>query len=44
MLPAIYFDNQSSFETNKIYNVISQWLLPAKLESVNLPKTKLLPE
>jgi hypothetical protein len=44
MLPAIYFDNQSSFETNKIRNVISQWLLPTKLESVNLPKAKPIPE
>jgi hypothetical protein len=44
MLAAVDLDNQPSFETNKICNIISQWLLPAKLEPTNLPKPKPLPK
>jgi hypothetical protein len=44
VLPAVKFDNQSSFQTNKIDDVIAQWLLAAKLVSIDLPKAKLSPE
>ena len=31
MVPAVYFHNQASLETDKIYNIRSERLLPAKL-------------
>jgi len=41
MLPAVEFNDQSLFQANKISDVISNGLLPAKLVAVELPESKL---
>jgi len=43
MLPAVYFHNQASLETDKIYNIRSERLLPAKLMSAELARAEHAP-
>jgi hypothetical protein len=44
MLPAVQLDDQPFFQTDKIDNVLSQWLLATEFETLDLPKTKFSPE
>jgi hypothetical protein len=44
MLPAIYFNNQASFQTNKIQHIIQVWLLAAEFAARQLPPPQPLPQ
>jgi hypothetical protein len=44
MLPAIQLDNQSSFPTNKICNVGTDWLLPNKFVTIDRSRTNSIPK
>lgn len=44
MLPTINFQYQSCFQTYKINDVISEWMLSAKFVSRNLFQAQMLPE
>jgi hypothetical protein len=44
VLPAVYFDDQHCFEANKVENVVSKGMLPAKSEAAHLPAPQTLPQ
>ena len=44
MLSAVDLDNNSLLQTDKVDDVDSDWLLPAKLETVELPHSDATPE